>query len=559
MAQIIKDITVDVARKNLFQAIVAKQNDCNSRFLKVTLVNEGTKIDIPATATAVINAERANGTSHAYMGTINDDGTVTVPLTTWMLALDDFVRCSISIFSADEQKLSSTSFSIEVESAEYFGEDISEDENYDILVRLISDVTETKTACEEATSNAEAAAIAATSAAEEAKEISDYYGSPLVAPTASAMTRTNRVYVYTGSEVGYTKGNWYYYNNGVWESGGAYNSADHDVPGGGYEGDYLGISNEGTPTWKTIDATEISEFEYGTVQDAIGALIDTDYYLSESKAERTALDAVREDGERTARSLRALWELSRGQTWDFETIETTAYAPTVPTGAKLATVTAIGGANAADGGVLLSAKVNRISFRDRDAHETAGIDLSALLTLDGYGLGIDAQDCNKVDLLNKKYIQKVVIKTFDGSADEEWAIRTDGNTYFGAKLGANGSVVANKGVCNSMQITSISASNQNIGFNIINSSAYSGAFINVRPEGFASMTVAVFRAYLAANPLTVVYALASAEETDISDIVSDIDSTSVEVGGSIAFIQEDGTEIAVPNTIEYVVKLDEVN
>lgn len=33
MAQITKEITVDVAKKNLFQAIVAKQNDNNSRFL----------------------------------------------------------------------------------------------------------------------------------------------------------------------------------------------------------------------------------------------------------------------------------------------------------------------------------------------------------------------------------------------------------------------------------------------------------------------------------------------------------------------------------------------
>ena len=36
MAQITREITVDVAKSNIFQAIVAKQNDSNSRFLKVS-------------------------------------------------------------------------------------------------------------------------------------------------------------------------------------------------------------------------------------------------------------------------------------------------------------------------------------------------------------------------------------------------------------------------------------------------------------------------------------------------------------------------------------------
>lgn len=50
-------------------------------------------------------------------------------------------------------------------------------------------------------------------------------GSPAVAATASAMTDQSRVYVYTGSESGYTNGNWYYYNGSSWVSGGVYNSA----------------------------------------------------------------------------------------------------------------------------------------------------------------------------------------------------------------------------------------------------------------------------------------------------------------------------------------------
>ena len=49
-------------------------------------------------------------------------------------------------------------------------------------------------------------------------------GSPLVASTVADMTDTSKVYVYTGSETGYTSGNWYYYDGSEWVSGGVYNS-----------------------------------------------------------------------------------------------------------------------------------------------------------------------------------------------------------------------------------------------------------------------------------------------------------------------------------------------
>lgn len=240
MSQITKEITVDVARKTRFQAlVVAKQNDDNSRFLKITVCNDGARLTVPSTSTATINAERADGQSKAFRATINDDGTVTAPLTCWMLDVDGVLRCSISIISANDQKLTSTSFSIDVERAEYSGDDISQDENYDVLITLISDCTKAKNDCEaatsaataatasanEATENATNAATAATAAADEAKEISNYYGSPLVALTAADMTQTNRIYVYTGTEEGYTSGNWYYYNGSTWVSGGVYNSS----------------------------------------------------------------------------------------------------------------------------------------------------------------------------------------------------------------------------------------------------------------------------------------------------------------------------------------------
>lgn len=48
-----------------------------------------------------------------------------------------------------------------------------------------------------------------------------------VANTAAEMTSPVQIYVYTGSEVGYINGNWYYYDsaNSQWKSGGIYQTS----------------------------------------------------------------------------------------------------------------------------------------------------------------------------------------------------------------------------------------------------------------------------------------------------------------------------------------------
>lgn len=54
-------------------------------------------------------------------------------------------------------------------------------------------------------------------------------GAPYIATTVAGMTDKTRVYVYQGSESGYTSGNWYYWNGSAWTSGGIYNSAAVDT------------------------------------------------------------------------------------------------------------------------------------------------------------------------------------------------------------------------------------------------------------------------------------------------------------------------------------------
>ena len=61
--------------------------------------------------------------------------------------------------------------------------------------------------------------------------IESMVGSPLTASLASQMTDTTKVYIYVGTETGYTKGDWYYYNpsTSTWVDGGIYNATAVDV------------------------------------------------------------------------------------------------------------------------------------------------------------------------------------------------------------------------------------------------------------------------------------------------------------------------------------------
>lgn len=144
MVQIIKKISLEVSKPNLIQAIVAKQYDNNSRFLQVALIHEGKKIEIAPTSTILINAKRDDGEEKSFAGEANNDGTATVPLTYWMLELEGEVWCDVSVIDTEGRKLTSTKFELLVEKASCSSDDITEDENYDILVKLIEDVNKAK-------------------------------------------------------------------------------------------------------------------------------------------------------------------------------------------------------------------------------------------------------------------------------------------------------------------------------------------------------------------------------------------------------------------------------
>lgn len=101
-------------------------------------------------------------------------------------------------------------------------------------------------------------------------------GSPLIANTAAEMTDTDDVYLYTGSESGYTAGSWYYYNGSAWTEGGIYGNGTTDTT--------LTLSGTAADAKATGDAIEEAE---DTLIEA--EYIDTAFMLPEESYVRGTL------------------------------------------------------------------------------------------------------------------------------------------------------------------------------------------------------------------------------------------------------------------------------
>lgn len=74
-----------------------------------------------------------------------------------------------------------------------------------------------------------------------------------VAPTVASMTDKEQIYVYTGTEDGYTFGNWYYWDGTAWTSGGAYNAIEVNTDGT--------LTEEGAPADAKATGEKLSELK----------------------------------------------------------------------------------------------------------------------------------------------------------------------------------------------------------------------------------------------------------------------------------------------------------
>lgn len=149
----------------------------------------------------------------------------------------------------------------------------------------IDDAEAALTAAQAAQTAAENAALNAQTSEENAETAAataqTRYGSPLVAQTAEEMVEQNRVYVYTGSETGYTAGHWYYHNGTEWVDGGVYNGSavntDTTLTQSGMAADAKAVGDELSTIKEDLNnklnVTEI-EFTHGAYIKTDGSTVD---------------------------------------------------------------------------------------------------------------------------------------------------------------------------------------------------------------------------------------------------------------------------------------------
>lgn len=148
--QIIRDLNADVVKRGVTRAVYAKQYDFNSRFLNIRIQEDGKNIEVKPNLTVVLNVQRPDSQENMFYGTVNDDGTVKVPLTSWMLELAGTLVCDISIISEDPTvaKLTTMQFNVYVEESVVSDASFVETTEYSVIVDLIQ---KTDKAVQEAT------------------------------------------------------------------------------------------------------------------------------------------------------------------------------------------------------------------------------------------------------------------------------------------------------------------------------------------------------------------------------------------------------------------------
>lgn len=149
----------DASTQNRPPYVYAKQYDANSRYLVVRIVDSNK--DIAVTGAAQLNATKPDGTHSYIAGTANADGTVTIGLTSNLLAVEGKISCDITVFnSADEDQvlLTTSTFFILVDESNYDSDAIESTDEFSTVSDALNKIAADRAAAEAARDEAVTAA-----------------------------------------------------------------------------------------------------------------------------------------------------------------------------------------------------------------------------------------------------------------------------------------------------------------------------------------------------------------------------------------------------------------
>lgn len=292
------------------------------------------------------------------------------------------------------------------------------------------------------------------------------------------------------------------------------------------------------------------------------------------------------------RRVNALYDIGQGVTHKFETDTDTAYAKTVPTGAKLMSVKSIGGHSEVIDGEIVSAETESVVEQGKN-----------LLNADDYYVSYKQSDGSyvnnfmgfaSINIPVGKYIGKTLVATLKATVPPEltsffWVARIDGarieSSYAkGERVLANTTGIAKLTFTPKTKNDTLAMSYGTGRGDVIvrdiqvelgdTPTAYAPYHSNVYPipesvrnlPGYGiegNVTDYEAKTYTQNNAIdgTKIKALDTPIITDISTLIDDdfLRNLTVEAGGSITFKNSnDSYQIPVPSEEEYIVKLSEV-
>lgn len=159
---LIANLTLDTYRKNNVPPLIVPQGDYGARVIRVNVTDQGKPVFVESTAAVSIVATRSgDGESLAFSGKVNDDGSVTVPVTQWMLDIpDEDVICHV-VVTGNMYQYSTTRFLIEPQEKANPTEITPDDPRADVVTQVLvnenarQEAEATRTANENARKTAE--------------------------------------------------------------------------------------------------------------------------------------------------------------------------------------------------------------------------------------------------------------------------------------------------------------------------------------------------------------------------------------------------------------------
>lgn len=344
---------------------------------------------------------------------------------------------------------------------------------------------------------------------------------------------------------------------------------------------------------KVAEDRKTAETAAQTAQ-AVADSLPEDYVTAVSKiAENTAeIGRIKLTDKELTRRVNALYDIGQGVTHKFETDTDTAYAKTVPTGAKLMSVKSIGGHSEVIDGEIVSAETESVVEQGKN-----------LLNADDYYVSYKQSDGSyvnnfmgfaSINIPVGKYIGKTLVAILKATVPPEltsffWVARIDGarieSSYAkGERVLANTTGIAKLTFTPKTKNDTLAMSYGTGRGDVIvrdiqvelgdTPTAYAPYHSNVYPipesvrnlPGYGiegNVTDYEAKTYTQNNAIdgTKIKALDTPIITDISTLIDDdfLRNLTVEAGGSITFKNSnDSYRIPVPSEEEYIVKLSEV-